>query len=225
MLRRSHALALSLVLGAGSTLGLHAAVRGQTRPPAPVPVVAVTRAVSATQTLAAADLRVVDLPPRAVPAGTIRVLSQAEGRTTAVALVPGQYLLQADLAASPLRAGLREGQVAYTLPLATPAAGVGIPAGGRVAVIAVLTVLTDSAGTAPVQPDAIPVLEARVLAVEGGQGVSAQTPPSGGLQLTAGSAGPQALQLAVTPEQAQALAWYQQHGTLTVVGDPWGVAP
>ena len=222
MLRRSHALALSLVLGAGSALGLHAAVRGQTRPPAPVPVVAVTRAVSATQTLGAADLRVVDLAPRAVPAGAIRVLSQAEGRTTAVALVPGQYLLQADLAASPLRDGLREGQVAYTLPLTTPVAGVGIPAGGRVAVIAVLT---DSAGTAPVQPDAIPVLEARVLAVEGAPGVSAQTPPSGGLQLTAGNAGPQALQLAVTPKQAETLAWYQQHGTLTVVGDPWGVAP
>ena len=139
MLRRSHALALSLVLGTGSALGLHAAVQGQTRPPTPVPVVAVTRAVSATQTLAPKDLRVVDLPPRAVPAGAIRVLSLAEGRTTAVALVPGQYLLQADLAASPLRDGLREGQVAYTLPLTTPVAGVGIPAGGRVAVIAVLT--------------------------------------------------------------------------------------
>ena len=222
MLRRSHALALSLVLGAGSAIGLHAAVRGQTRPPTPVPVVAVTRAVSATQTLGSADLRVVDLPRRAVPAGAIRVLSQAEGRTTAVALVPGQYLLQADLAASPLRDGLREGEVAYTLPLTTPVAGVGIPAGDRVAVIAVLT---DSAVTAPVQPDAIPVLEARVLAVEGAQGVSAQTPPSGGLQLTAGNAGPQALQLAVTPKQAETLAWYQQHATLTVVGDPWGVAP
>jgi|GEM_PF-4405226 len=44
-------------------------------------------------------------------------------------------------------------------------------------------------------------------------------------RLTAGNAGPQALQLAVTPKQAQTLAWYQQHGTLTVVGDPWGVAP
>ena len=88
-----------------------------------------------------------------------------------------------------------------------------------------IAVLTDSAGTATMKPDAIPVLEARVLAVEGAQGVSAQSPPSGGLQLTAGNAGPQALQLAVTPKQAETLAWYQQHGTLTVVGDPWGVAP
>ena len=84
MLRRSHALALSVVLGAGSALGLHAA-GGQTRPPTLVHVEAVTYAVSATQTLGAADLRVVDLPPRAVPAGAVRVLSQAEGRTTAVA--------------------------------------------------------------------------------------------------------------------------------------------
>ena len=80
MLRRSHAQAqaLSLVLGAGSALRLHAAARGQTRPPTPVPVVAVTRAVSATQTLGTADLRVMDLPPQAVPAGAIRVLSQAK---------------------------------------------------------------------------------------------------------------------------------------------------
>jgi len=108
------------------------------------------------------------------------------------------------------------------LPLATPAAGEGVQAGDRVAVIAVPS---DPVGTAPVQPGAVPVLETRVLAVEGAQGVSAQTPPSEGLQLTAGNAGPQALQLAVTPKQAETLAWYQQHATLTVVGDPWGVAP
>ena len=115
MLRRSHALALSLALGAGSAVGLHAAVRGQARPPAPVPVVAVTRAVGATQTLAAADLHLVDVPPQAVPAGAVRMLSRAIGHTTAVALVPGQYLLQTDLAATALRGGLHPGQVAYTL--------------------------------------------------------------------------------------------------------------
>ena len=41
--------------------------------------------------------------------------------------------------------------------------------------------------------------------------------------MTAGNVGPQALPLAVTPKQAQTLAWYQQHAALTVMGDPWGV--
>ncbi len=220
MLRRSDALALSLVLGAGSVIGLHAGVRGQTRPPTPVPVVAVTRAVGATESQSAADLRVVDLPPQAGAGGGHpdavpgRRLYHSRRPGTGAVSAPGRSHRH-----TPPRR-LREGQAAYTLPLTTPAARVEIPAGDRVTVIAVLT---DSVGTAPVKPDAIPVLEARILAVEGAQGVSAQTPPSGGLQLTAGSAGPQALQLAVTPKQAKTLAWYQQHATLTVAGDPWGV--
>lgn len=123
--------ALAALLAA-VTVGLVAHLALSRPAPEDVGALVAVRDLPVGTVLAAGDLEVRHLPPRALPADALTDLALAAGRTAAVPLAAGRVLVPDDLRTSALLDGLAEGSVAAYLPLAEPEVTAALEAGDRV---------------------------------------------------------------------------------------------
>ena len=149
------------LLAAGLAAGSLAAVLNVVAPHPPVGVRVLTagRDLAAGTSLAAADLRVVELPAALAPAGALVTAADAVGRVLAAPLRRGEPLTDLRLAGADLLSHRGEGLVAVPLRVADAASAALVTAGDRVDVLA--------AGSAPGAPTSARVVavDAEVLAV------------------------------------------------------------
>lgn len=173
--------------------------------PAPAPtaaVVALSRDLRSGHVLASGDLRTVELPPDAVPAGALP-LGAAEGRSLAGAARAGEVLTAARVTGPGLLTGQPEGRVAAPVRVADAVAAALAQVGARVDVL----VAAEGSPRAEVVATSATVLATGTSGTDPGGllGSGGAEPSSGGL-----------LVLAVTPEQATGLAAAAVRGPLSI---------
>ena len=133
--RRHRRLLAAACAGLACTLAIDVVAPG---PPASVAVLAVARDLPAGTALQAADLRVVRLPPAAVPGGAVRDPQLAVGRTTAGPMRQGEPLTDVRLEGGPFGRPA-PGMVAAPVRLADAQAAALLRPGERVDVLATST--------------------------------------------------------------------------------------
>ncbi|MBD7949569.1 SAF domain-containing protein [Oerskovia rustica] len=173
-------------------------------PPDTRPVVVTARAVGAGTVLTEGDVTVVPVAARLAPESSLTTVSDAVGRTTAVALPAGQVLSPSLVAAGDLAAMAPGGTVVAPVRLSDPDVAALLHPGDRVDLLAA----TGSAGDAVTGSH----LARRALVVAGAPASAS----SGGLLGDGTQEGGVTL-VAVLPEEAAALAGVGEWGGLSVV--------
>ena len=202
-MRRHRRLLAAACAGLACTLAINVLAPG---PPASVAVLTVARDLPAGTGLQATDLRVVRLPPAAVPGGAVHDPKLAVGRTTAGPMRQGEPLTDVRLAGGPLGRPA-PGMVAAPVRLADAQAAALLRPGERVDVLAAST-----AGAGAVA-GAIPGTGAAVVASDVTV-VRVASNPSAADDLTAQGA---LVVLATTQAEAQLLAQAQVSARLFAV--------
>lgn len=127
----------------------------QLSPPRPdlVSMVVVDRALAAGSTLAATDVRVVSVPPGALPPDAVQDVGEAVGRTVAVNVTPGT-VVSAPVLSTDLAGQAPPGTVIAAVRLAEPALADLLEPGMRVDLLAPATQHpgTDVSAEVPGQP-------------------------------------------------------------------------
>ena len=134
-MRRHRRLLAAACAGLACALAINVLAPG---PPASVAVLAVARDLPAGTGLQSADLRVIRLPPAAVPGGALRDPKLAVGRTTAGPMRQGEPLTDVRLEGGPLGRPA-PGMVAAPVRLADAQAAALLRPGERVDVLAAST--------------------------------------------------------------------------------------
>lgn len=172
-------------------------------PPDTRPVVVSARDVDAGTVLDEKDVRVVHVAAPLAPDTALTRVSDAVGRTTSVALPPGQALSPSLVAAGDLAATAPAGTVVAPVRLSDPDVAALLHPGDRVDLLAATGDPATGAGAH---------LARRALVVAGAQASGS----SGGLLGGGGTEGRVTL-VAVLPEEAAALAGVGEWGDLSVV--------
>jgi len=194
-----------VVLALGCGLVAAVVVDRVSPPPTPTrPVVVTAREVEAGTVLDEADVAVVRVAAALAPQSSLTRAGDAVGRTTSVALPPGQTLTPSLVAAGEIAATAPAGTVVTPVRLADPSIAALLHPGDRVDLVAA----TASSGA----PGAGTHLARRALVLGG----APAEPAPGGLLGGGTSAGGITL-VAVLPEEATALAGVGQWGGLSVV--------
>ncbi|WP_251150534.1 SAF domain-containing protein [Cellulosimicrobium sp. Marseille-Q4280] len=182
-------------------------------PPPTVSVVVTAREVSAGAELAAADVRVVDVPADLAPEA-LRSPDDAVGRSASVRIAPGTALQESLVAAGDLVSAAPPGTVVAPVRLDPGISGL-LAAGDRVdlLVASAATGLTGVAGEPAPADGASPYLARGAVVVPGRPGESA----SGGLLGSPTVTGEQVTLVAVLPEEAERLAAVAGWGQVTAV--------
>ncbi len=195
LLRRHRRLLAVLALAAAAGTATRAATAA---PPAGVPVVVADADLAAGTALTDADLRVVDLPPAAVPDG---VVDEPAGSTLAAPVRAGEPVTDVRVRGRGVLAGAPPGTVATTVLLPEPLTADLLEPGDAIDLLAPGPVELGGSEAARVVATGAVVLDVRL--------------PEGDLLGTGDQA---ALALvAVRPEQARAVAGAQAAGPLSVV--------
>ncbi|MFF3066250.1 SAF domain-containing protein [Oerskovia sp. NPDC057915] len=192
-----------LALGCGLVASV---VVGRLSPPPPDtrPVVVTARAVEAGTVLGEGDVTVVPVATALAPETSLTRTSDAVGRTTSVALPPGQTISPSLVAAGDLAAMAPAGTVVAPVRLSDPDVAALLHPGDRVDLLAA----TGSTGATGAGSH----LARRALVVAGPRSPVS----SGGLLGGSGQEGGVTL-VAVLPEEAAALAGVGEWGGLSVV--------
>lgn len=167
--------------------------------PRTVAVAAAAGDLPSGHVLASRDLRLVQLPPGAVPAGAFADPGQAAGQQLAVPLRKGTVLNDSFLIGDGMLAGAAEGSSAVPLRPADPAAAALLSPGVLVDVVAASETGFDGAGPLDVLASAVPVLW--ITAADSGPGPWSG-PDEGPLVVVAAPAA-DAARLAVASAQSQ----------------------
>lgn len=219
MRSKTQAVLAAALLGLGAATGVAAAARGRAAPAPGVPLVRVAYPVPAQSRIEATELAVIHVPSTVLPEGAVQDPKAAIGHYAAVTLVPGQDLLQVDLAQTPRRGGLPAGSVGYTVPVLAATEVAGVKPGDTVAILAPAP---QAAQNVPPTPATL-LVEASVIALYDSAGQPVGGAPQPGVHLAPTPSGPAAVRLAVTLAQAELLAAYTGK-PLAIVPDPWRVA-
>ncbi|WP_435736912.1 SAF domain-containing protein [Cellulosimicrobium sp. PMB13] len=182
-------------------------------PPPTVPVVVTAREVSAGDELAAADVRVVEVPAGLAPEA-LRSPDEAVGRSASVRIAPGTALQESLVAAGDLVSAAPPGTVVAPVRLDPGVSGL-LAAGDRVDLLVAspATGLTGVAGEPAAADGADPYLARGAVVVPGRPDESA----SGGLLGSPATTGEQTTLVAVLPEEAERLAAVAGWGQVTAV--------
>lgn len=198
---RSHLVLLALGCGLVASVVVD---RLSPPPPDTRPVLVTAQAVEAGTVLTEGDVTVVPVPASLAPESSLTTVSDAVGRTTAVALPTGQVLSPSLVAAGDLTAMAPAGTVVAPVRLSDPDVAALLHPGDRVDLLAA----TGSAGSAVAGSH----LARRALVVAGAPASAS----SGGL-LGGGTQESGVTLVAVLPEEAAALAGVGEWGGLSVV--------